>query len=522
MTTRPMAVSGKAVVSSSSLPSSLAGRDIIKKGGNVYDALVATSLALAVTQNNLCGLGGDMFAILRRADGSIDYLNGSGRSFADLSIEHFLNKGLKELPSRGLDSAITVPGMVKSLNDIHKKYCTMEQKDLIKPAFELASNGFGVTENYSHSIDVSRKVFSGMKGWENLFTPGNHVPEPGSIFKQKDLAMTLKSLMDDGLDSYHNGNLADRILKGLRAQGSFISEKDLRNHTSTWEKPLHTDFEGYRFYETGPNSQGATALLWLNLARLSGLDVRKDEGNTLSNLINLGLKAYAERDRHITDPAYHPLPPGFLTEDYAESVLQNEDVPDIGISGKKQGDTTYFCIADTEGNAASVIQSNYMGFGSGIVPDGTGFSLQNRGSYFSLNPEHHNRFEPGKRTFHTLCASMVEKDHEFSACIGTMGGDIQPQIHIQLFINFLRSMNPQVSLDKARWAFPYTIYEKPYRLIYEDRSLEPYLKGIPASLKKEFVGISSQLGHAQVVQATKEGAVTGGADPRGDGISISL
>ena len=522
MTTRPMAVSGRAVVSSSSLPSSLAGRDIIKSGGNVFDALVATSLALAVTQNNLCGLGGDMFAILRKSDGSLDSLNGSGRGFLNLSLDYFESKGLRELPARGLDAAITVPGMVKSLNDIHSKYCTMEQKDLIRPAFELASNGIGVTENYSHSIEASSRIFSGMKGWERIFKPDNRVPQAGSIFKQKDLAATLKSMMEDGLDSYYNGYLADRIIKGLESQGSMISEMDLKSHRSSWEKPLYTDFEGYRFYETGPNSQGATALLWLNLANASALDIAGEEALTTSRLIKLGLIAYNERDHHITDPEYHALPSDFLSADYAEKLLQNEYILEAGNSVKKQGDTTYFCIADTDGNAVSVIQSNYMGFGSGIVPDGTGFVMQNRGSYFSLNPDHHNHFEPGKRTFHTLCASMVEKDHDFSASMGTMGGDIQPQIHLQLFRNFLRSMNPQASLDKPRWAFPYTIYEKPHKLIFEDSTQEPYFKNIPVQLKKELLGFSSQLGHAQIVQTGKDGSVTGGADPRGDGISISV
>ena len=521
MTSRPMAVSRKAVVSSSSLPSSLAGRDVLKAGGNVFDALVATSLALAVTQNNLCGLGGDMFAILRRSDGSVESLNGSGRSFGALNIDYFTRKGIKELPPRGIDAAITLPGMVRSLHDIHKKYCTMEEKDLIRPAFELASDGFGVTVNYSHSIEVSSKVFSGFKEWENTFTPGGKVPQPGSIFKQKNLAATLKSLMDDGLSSYYEGNLADRIHKGLESQGSLMSPEDLRKHESTWEKPFSVEFEDHKFYETGPNSQGATALLWINLIKASGHNLGRDRAIGTSDLIRLGLRAYNQRDLHITDPRFHKLPSDFLTPEFAEALLE-KDLPSAGLSGKDQGDTTYFCIADSEGNSASVIQSNYMGFGSGVMPLGTGFVLQNRGSYFSLDPNHHNHLEPGKRTFHTLCASMIEKDGQFRASMGTMGGDIQPQIHLQMFRNYLRSMNPQESLDTPRWAFPYTIYEKPGRLIFEDRSLEAEFSGIPPALKMEYIGFSSQLGHAQIVQAGKEGTVLGGSDPRGDGISISL
>jgi gamma-glutamyltranspeptidase/glutathione hydrolase len=163
-----------------------------------------------------------------------------------------------------------------------------------------------------------------------------------------------------------------------------------------------------------------------------------------------------------------------------------------------------------------------MGFGSGIVPSGTGFVIQNRGCYFSLDESHHNAFKGGKRTFHTLCASMVERSGKFAASIGTMGGDIQPQVHVQLFMNYLKGMNPQESLDKPRWAFPYSIYESPAKLQYEDRTQETELRKIGHKLNLEFTGFSSQLGHAQIVQANRYGCVEGGADPRGDGISISL
>lgn len=519
MTTRPMAVSKKAVVSSSSLPSSLIGAEIIRKGGNVFDALVATSLALAVTQNNLCGLGGDMFAILRTANGNVRAINGSGRAFESLSIEHFREKGLDKLPPRGIDAAITVPGMVMALNDIHSRYGSMEQSDLISPALALARDGFGVTENYSHSIAVSKKYLSQYNGWKNIFNPNDLIPEPGSLFRQKDLAGTLDSLKGDGLASYYKGHLADRIIDGLKRQGSQISSSDLGKHTSTWVDPLSVDYNGFRFYETAPNSQAVTALLWLNLLRQTG---KAPEELSDSEIIEMGLIAYSARDREITDPIYHPLPSDFLTDSFASRLLSQAQVKHPHSGKHKQGDTTYFCIADSEGNSASVIQSNYMGFGSGIVPEGTGFVMQNRGSYFSLDPEHHNSLKGGKRTFHTLCASMIERSGKFAASIGTMGGDIQPQIHIQLFMNFLRGMNPQASLDKARWAFPYSIYETPEKLQYEDTAQEMELKKLGNKLSLEYTGFSSQLGHAQIVQTNRHGLVEGGADPRGDGISISV
>lgn len=523
MRTRPDAFSSRGVVSSSSQQSSLAGARVLENGGNVADAAIATSAVLCVTQNNLCGLGGDMFALIRMDGKPIVDMNGSGRASRNANIEYFRNKGLDKLPPRGEMAALTVPGIVDAWRTIHSKYATMEMKDLLAPAIKLASEGLPVTHNYHRSVEVTANHL-GEYGWGEVFTPGGKVPEVGSLFKQKDLAQTLTAIATEGPESYYRGNLADRIIKGLDGTGTLLDGEDFRNHSTTLTKPLTTNFRGYDIYETSPNSQGATAILWLNLYELMEPDNNSDAETKFEKAIKSGLLAYGERSRHITDPTHHSLPDDFCSKNYAENVLASSgDFSRISGERKDPGDTTYFNLADSEGNSLSVIQSNYMGFGSGIVPKGTGFVLQNRGSYFSLDPEHHNVLKPNKRTFHTLCASMAEKDGEFMFSAGTMGGDIQPQIHFQMITGLIDDgLDPQLVLDRPRWAFPHSIYENPGDMI-----VEAGLYGTISSYRNNLLGLkkidemSSQTGHAQIVQKNAFGVVVGGADPRGDGFSIS-
>lgn len=522
MRTRPDAFSPSGVVSSSSLQSSLAGARVLENGGNVADAAIATSAVLCVTQNNLCGLGGDMFALVRMDGKEIMDFNGSGRASRNASIEHFRRKGLESLPPRGEDAAFTVPGIVDAWKNIHAKYGSMELKDLLAPAIKLAEQGFPITHNYHGSIKITARYLSEY-GWGDVFTPGGKVPEVGSLFRQKDLAATLGHIASDGPESYYNGYLADMIVKGLEGTGTVLDSEDFRSHSGEWRKPLRSNYKGYDIYETNPNSQGATALLWLNIFELTEPGRPESEEQRFSRGIDAGLMAYQERNLHVTDPAHHPLPDGFTTKEYAKKVLDSTNLG-TGYSGSRMdpGDTTYFNLADGNGNSLSVIQSNYMGFGSGIVPKGTGFVLQNRGSYFSLDEGHHNSLSPGKRTFHTLCAAMAEKDGEFSFSAGTMGGDIQPQVHFQLMTSLIdEQLDPQLALDRPRWAFPHTIYETPGEMIVESPLYE-VISGYSGNRLplKRLDPMSSLTGHAQITQLNSHGVVVGGADPRGDGISI--
>ena len=520
MHSRPNAMSTKAVVTSSSTQASIVGTQILKSGGNVVDAAIATSAVLAVTQNNLCGLGGDMFALVRFQGRGIKDYNASGRAGKLATPEFFLASGYNSIPVRGELSALTVPGLVSGWSSIHKDYGTMEIRELLEPAIGLARDGFPVTHNYSESIRVSAKYLSEYN-WSDIFTPGGRIPQPGEIFRQRDLASTLEILATEGLETYYSGYLADRIMKGLKNHNSLITSEDLENHRVTVGRPLSTEYLGTRVYETSPNSQGAAAIIWLNLLE----EIRRQNGAvTPEELINAGLIAYEERAKWITDPETLSIPDRLLKQEYAAELLSAKHAVETGRPGRDGGDTTYFTIADSQGNAVSMIQSNYMGFGSGIIPDGSGFVMQNRGCYFSLNPEHHNVLKPGKRTFHTLCAAMIERDGDLIHSLGTMGGDIQPQVHVQLMQMLVQEgFDPQRTLDAPRWAIPYSIYEKPGQIIYES-SLEQEYTGRLAKLLpiKRIEGYSSQFGHAQIVSLLGNGVVMGGADPRGDGIALPV
>lgn len=518
MRTRPNAFSKRGVVSSSSIQSSLAGARILESGGNIVDAAIATSSTLCVTQNNLCGLGGDTFILLKMNGKSVIDLNGSGRAFRSMTAERFLERGINQLPPRGKDAVLTVPGLVRAWQDIHKKYASMEVKELLKYAYKFARDGFPVTQNYSESISMSSKYLGDFKNWRSIFMKDGAAPSPGELFKQKDLANTFESLISDGLSSFYEGHLADKIVKGLNELDVDISTDDMRKHESTFQEPLRTEYNGYDIYETAPNSQAATVILWFNMLESMGVNP------TFQDVIRTGHLAYSQRDKYITDPAVQQLPQNFTSKEFADEISRTASFPAAGgkIAGDK-GDTTYFSITDSEGNSISVIQSNYMGFGSGIVPLGTGLVLQNRGSYFSLDTRHHNVLKPGKRTFHTLCAGIMEDESGYVASIGSMGGDIQPQLHIQLMLGLMKNKkDPQSVIDSPRWAFPYTIYEKPNTFLVESDEYLSAIKGMFPGRDVKNIGFSSQLGHAQITERFENGIVAGGSDPRGDGLSIPI
>lgn len=523
--TRPNAMSLKGVTATSSLQASVIGSRIMEGGGNVVDAAIAASAALCVTQNNLCGLGGDMFALVRMDGKDIVDYNGSGRAFSRANVEYFQKLGIDNLPSRGPNSALTVPGIVSTWKTLNRDFGTMEISELLEPAISLANDGFPVTHNYSSSVEATSRIFGDFEEWNRIFRPGGRTPLPGEIFRQKDLAETLSEISREGPDSFYTGDLADRIIKGLSDTGVLMEQEDLRKHRVTVEKPLHTDYHGHRVYETNPNTQAATALLWLNMIVEMEDENRASGGMELEDIINAGIASYQWRNKHITDPEYLSLPSDFLTKKYAGDLLHNQaDLNKNNGENRDPGDTTYFSICDEDGNSVSIIQSNYMGFGSGIMPKSLGFVLQNRGSYFSLDSSHHNSLEPGKRTFHTLCAAMVEKDGDFRYSLGTMGGDIQPQIHVQILRNLIdRGLDPQLTLDMPRWAFPGSIYETPNTLIFES-DLNSMIQGRRfAGLNTKNIGrYSSQTGHAQITALTDSGTAMGGSDPRGDGVAIPV
>lgn len=523
--TRSTVTGRKGVVSSSHELASFWGARTLLEGGNVVDAAIATSAILAVVQNNMCGLGGDLFALVK-LKGRIRDLNGSGRAASSATIDFYKSRGYSEIPSRGPLAALTVPGLVHAWGEL-SKFCTMELKDLLAPAIDYAHNGFAITDKYAGSIRASAQFLEESLGWRKIFMPSGAVPKAGYVLKQKDLAGSLRAIAEEGTEDFYNGDLAKKIASGIQEEGGVIALEDLKRHSSTWnENPISTDYRGVKVYETAPNSQAATVLLWLNM--LEHFDLKSVGYGTeklREILLDTCIKAYEERARAIGDPITWPLPPDFTSKKYAAQVLASERLDAFTSENtnatKAKGDTTYFCVADSEGNCLSVIQSNYMGFGSGLVPDGTGIVLHDRGCYFSLDRYHHNALAPGKRTFHTLCASMGERSNgETLFAIGSMGGDVQPQIHIQLMTQLLDfERDIQLSIDSPRWIVPITIYEKAAHIYTEfEAPATTRFHGLSFS---SLGGYSSLTGHAQAILRTDD-ALFGAADHRGDGASVGF
>ncbi|MCY0851725.1 MAG: gamma-glutamyltransferase family protein [Thermoplasma acidophilum] len=509
---RPNAFSQRSVIASSSELASLAGRDILKRGGNIFDAALAVSAMLCVTQNNLCGLGGDLFALIRDENGQIMDLNGSGQASGAVSIDHYESMGLTKIPERGPYAAITVPGIAGSWDEMFRKFASLDIVDILEPAIRTASNGFPVTQNYSDSIARSAPVLGRYRGWSSIFMPNGRIPAAGEILKQPDLAESFRIMSEEGFRSFYDGSLADAIVAGLEGSGSPINGDDLRAYRPLVGEPVFTDLDEFRIYETSPNSQGLTVLEWIRGMEGRGYDSRTLWEAKIEDIFESMEEAYEKR-RKITDPRYMQM----TRHDPANG--KKEGLPKR--NSDDLGDTTYFSISDSEGRSVSIIQSNYMGFGSGIVPNGTGFVLQNRGSYFTLQRDHPNALMPGKRTFHTLAACIVEKERDLYASLGSMGGDIQPQVQMQILMGVLKdNTDPQVIIDRPRWAEPYTIYEDPGTVYVESEDLNQNISRHVPGRKVVLRDASQEFGTAQITALIRGDVVVGAADPRGDGIAI--
>ena len=506
-TFRPEVYSTRHIVTSSSIFSSLSGSRILDSGGNVADAAIATSAVLAVVQNNLCGLGGDAF-IMGRMREKIFVINGSGRSSHNSSIDLFQGMGINRIPEHGPMSAINVPGLVRSWIDLWKEYGSMEFSSLLGDAISLADNGFPVTSNYVNSIRASMPNASDME-WIETFGKGEL--KPGQTFRQRTLASTLKSISEDP-ESFYTGNLADKISRGFMDKGVIMDGYDLKSHRSLAQKPMSMDYRDFKVYETPPNSQGSTVLAWLKLYEESG-------GDSAEEFFRAGLGSMEFRRKFIGDPERIKIDEGMIRNGIWRR-LSSDRSPVFPYKEKSDGDTTYFTIGDIEGNMISMIQSNYMGFGSLVMPTGTGFTLQNRGAYFSLDRSSVNCLEPEKRTFHTLSACIGMKDSDPYFSLGTMGGDVQPQIHALLIDNLSKNMLAQKSIEKPRAVFPGTIYEQNDTLYYEEGFEDiSKIKGLFRNVKEMPYG-SHLFGHSQMLLYLPSGAMNGGADLRGDGYAI--
>jgi len=544
-------------VASSQPLASAAGLSVLARGGNAADAAVATAAALNVTEPMSTGIGGDCFALYfdaradARADtragaragakanaktGRISALNGSGRAPRALSLDRVREDGFAgELP-RYHPHTVTVPGACAGWCDFIERHGSLPMRDILAPAIELAEEGFPVAPltAIAWRLGVSRQL-PASPGGRHLMV-GGRAPNPGDVFRNPALGDTFRRVAEEGAKGFYQGEVAAAIVRVLQDRGGVMSEEDLAEHASSgssWEEPISTVYRGLRVWECAPNGQGLAALLALNLLRGFDLEAQDPMGPERFHLMIEAMRlAFADARRYIGDPTFEDIPVAeLLSDDYSSrrrQLIRHDRAtlsPNWG-NPIASSDTVYLCTADAQGNACSFINSLYMGFGSGLVPDGFGFALQNRGHNFSLDPSHPNALAPCKRPYHTIIPGMLthESDGSLYGPFGVMGGFMQPQGHMQVVVAMADDdADPQAALDRARFQ------------IHEADGGGAI--GLETGVPQATVDALQQLGHqveradgwarvpfgrGQIIRREANGVWVAGSDPRADGCAMTL
>ncbi|MFN5197616.1 MAG: gamma-glutamyltransferase [Planctomyces sp.] len=434
--------------------------DILRRGGSAVDAAIAANAVLCVAEPTGCGIGGDLFAIVwDSGTGRLHGLNGSGRSPMGLTAEEFRQRGLSRIPSFGV-LPLSVPGCVDGWFELHGRFGRLPMSEVLAPAIRYAREGIPVSEVIAEGWRSGETVFRDQPGFAETFLVGGRAPRKGDVFTNSALADTLERIVEHGRDEFYRGSTAVRISDFVRQHGGYLSLEDLQQHKSEWVAPVSVNYRGYDVWELPPNGQGIAALQMLNL--LSGFDVGKAGFGSADHVhwfVEAKKLAFEDRARLYADPQFAAVPVAeLISTDYADRrrVLMNSERAassyPVGIpAAVEEGDTIYLTTADSDRNMVSLIQSNYRGFGSGVCPTGLGFSLQDRGEMFDLQPGRMNSYAPGKRPFHTIIPAFVTKDGQPYMSFGVMGGATQPQGHVQILMNVLDfGMNIQEAGDAPR------------------------------------------------------------------------
>ncbi len=507
---------------------SVEGLKVLRRGGNAIDAAIATNMVLAVAYPHMCGLGGDAFFLIYEAgENKVFGLNASGRAPYAAKRELFKSMGFSSIPVRGL-LPVTVPGVVDGWCTAIERFGTKTLSELIQPAIEYAERGVPITDKFYWFVNSNVDVLTSSPKLAEMYIRGGRIIRPGEVLVQKELAATLRKLAEGGRDEFYKGELAESIVKFSEENGGLIAKKDLQDHKSNWVEPIKTLYRGYEVYAFPPNSQGVATLIELNIIEgfeLSQYGWQKPE--TIHLMVEAKKCAFKVRDQYVTDPEFVEIPlDKLLSKEYASKLRENINYERRGQCSHRgnavEGDTVYLAVVDKEGNAVSLIQSIYYPFGCGVVVGDTGIILQNRGAYFSLDDKHINRLEPHKRTLHTLSPLMIFKDQKPFLVMGTMGGEGQPQTHIQVISNIIDfGMDVQESIEAPRWMSTSFKTNQHYVdiLIVEKRVSQKVVAklesmGHKVSRVEEW---SQIMGHAQAIMVKENGKVIyGGADPRGD------
>lgn len=532
-----MALGRRGMVATSQPLASAAGLEVLREGGNAVDAAVAAAAVLTVVEPTMTGVGGDLFALVfSGTDGSLHALNASGRTGRAAECDAVLARGHSRIPVRGALS-VTVPGAVDGWAELLARHGTMPLARVLGPAIAYARGGFPVAEIVAGQWRAVERELAADAGAAAVFLPGGRAPRAGEVFANEALAGTLEQIAEGGRDAFYGGPLGRQICRHLGEHGGLIDEEDFAAQRADWVEPISTRFRGCDVCELPPNTQGFVVLEMLNI--LEAYDLRalgQNSAECLHLLIEAKRLAFADRDLRLADPAHVPAATlaTLVSKGYAAARRRRIDerraasrVEAGAIGGDPPlparqppsgaGDTVCLSVVDGAGNAVSLIQSLFESFGSAVVAPGTGVVLHNRGSLFVLDPAHANRLGPGKRPMHTLIPAMVLRDGRPLLSFGVMGGDLQPQGHVQVLLNLLEfGMNVQEAGEAAR------IRHSADGVAVES-GIDERVRADLAARGHRIVEAPGVFGGFQGVMIDREsGVLMGGSDPRKDGLAIGF
>ncbi len=529
---RSVVMTRHGIVAASQTLAAAAGAKVLEAGGNAIDAAIAANAVLGLVEPTGNGIGGDLFAIVYEAKtGKVYGLNSSGWAPSGLTPELLESKGMKKMPSLGI-YAVTVPGAVAGWDALHSKFGRMKWSQLFSPAVTYAEEGFPLTE-----------LIAGPKGWgavsifkknlpaQEVYWPGGVAPKAGDIFKNPRLAKSLRLIADQGRDAFYKGAIAEAILAASKEAGGTFTAADLAEFQPEWVEPVTTTYRGWTVSELPPNGQGIAALSMLNIMERFPLkEWGHNSAKSLHAMIEAKKLAYADMLQYVGDPRFSKIPVAdMVSKELGERRAGLIDarkaackvVPSqlAGIAGTPGADTIYMSAVDAEGNIVSLIQSNYQGFGSGVMPPEMGFMLQNRGALFTLERNHANTLAPRKRPLHTIIPAFMQKD-DVKIGFGIMGGWNQSQAHAQFVSNIVdHGFNVQWALEAAR--FTKETFEG-CDVMVEQRvppAVVEQLKKLGHDVKVT-VPFSGTMGGGQAVMVNGAGVKFGGSDPRKDGAAV--
>ncbi|MEJ5239184.1 MAG: gamma-glutamyltransferase [Limisphaera sp.] len=525
---RSQVISRLGIVASEHPMASQAGAQVLAEGGTAVDAAIAANAVMGVVAPMTCGMGGDLFALVYEAGtGRLYGLNASGWAPAGLTPELLRTRGFTDMPERGVWS-VTIPGCVAGWDALHGRFGRKKFARLLDPAIRLAEEGFPVSEIVAGYWKSSEALLRGDPVAARTFLPAGRAPEVGEVFRNPDLAWSLRQVARGGRRAFYEGAVAGRLLACARAHGAPWMQSDLSEFRPEWVTPLATTYRGWTVYELPPQGQGIAALMMLNLMEIFPLsEWGRDDVRTWHVMIEAKKLAYADLLRYVADPRFARVPvAGLLDKAYARERARLIDLQHVsthappGRPPAAGADTTYLCVVDAKGNMVSLIQSNYRGFGSGLVAEGTGFGLQNRGGLFTLDPAHPNVLAPRKRPLHTIIPALMERGRVRIA-FGIMGGWNQAQAHAQFVANVVDfGLNIQAALEAPRFT----------KLTFDGADVEIEAR-VPETIRAALAARGHQIttlppfadavgGGQAVMRDDARGINYGASDPRKDGAAV--